>query len=184
MAQGGLGSLWGAILGAFGAGPASGTIEAITGEALEAFLGPSLNEAKQNAGAYIETPKNHDLERSLRFAALLACLHLILEQKSHEEADAATERGKPRDTFCPAAREWVHGQLLALGAVQDGAHRESVANYQKSLNTALASQPDLRDATRAAEDRKTAEDDMWRELVDALPDQQFPTDFEARFMQR
>ena len=51
MAQGGLGSLWGAILGAFGAGPASGTIEAITGTALEAFLGPSLNEAKQYAEA-------------------------------------------------------------------------------------------------------------------------------------
>jgi tetratricopeptide (TPR) repeat protein len=182
MAQGGLGSLWGAILGAFGAGPASGTIEAITGTALETFLGPSLNEAKQYAEAYFEKPKNHDLERSLRFAALLACLHLILEQKSHEEAEAAMERGKPPDTFCPAARKWVHGQLLALGEVQDGAHRESVATYQASLNTALASQPDLRDAARAAEDRKTAEKNMWQELVDALPDQQFPTDFEARFM--
>ena len=181
MAQGGLGSLWGAILGAFGAGPASGTIEAITGTALEAFLGPSLQEAKQYAKAYIRTSKNHDLERSLRFAALLACLHLILEQKSHEEGDAATERGKPRDTFCEPARKWVHGQLFALGEVQDGAHRESVAAYQVSLNTALASQPDLRDAARAAEDRKTAETNMWQELVDALPNQQFPTDFEARF---
>ncbi|MFN7308946.1 MAG: hypothetical protein ACK5TQ_20545, partial [Acetobacteraceae bacterium] len=182
MAQGGLGSLWGAILGALGAGPASGTIEAITGEALEALLGPSLDEAKQYAEAYIEKPKNHDLERSLRFAALLACLHLILEQKSLEEADAAMERGKPRDTFCGAARKWVHGQLLALGQVQDGAHRESVATYQASLNTALASQPNPRNAARAAQARKTAEEDMWRELVDALPDQQFPTDFEDRFM--
>jgi tetratricopeptide (TPR) repeat protein len=181
MAQGGLGSLWGAILGAFGAGPASGTIEAITGTALEALLGPSLNEAKQYAQAYIETPKNHDLERSLRFAALLACLHLILEQNRLEEAEGAMERGKPRDTFCPAARKWVHGQLFALGQVQDGAHRESVATYQASLNTALASQPNPRDAARAAQDRKTAEENMWQELRAALQNQQFPTDFEARF---
>ncbi|MCA3325491.1 MAG: tetratricopeptide repeat protein [Roseomonas sp.] len=140
-----------------------------------------MDEAKLYAEAYIDTPNNHDLERSLRFAALLACLHLILEQKSHEEGDAAVERGKPRDTFCPAARKWVHGQLRALGQVQDGAHRESVATYQASLNTALASQPDPRDAARAAEDRKTAEEDIWQELVDALPNEQFPTDFEARF---
>jgi tetratricopeptide (TPR) repeat protein len=182
MAQGGLGALLGSIVGAFSAGPASGTIEALSGKALETLLGPSLDEAKQYAEAYIETPKNHDLERSLRFAALLACLHLILEQKRLEEAEAAMERGKPRDTFCERARKWVHGQLRTLGEVQDGAHQARISAYQKSLNTALASQPDLRDATRAAEARKIAEEEMWRELVDALPDQQFPTDFEARFL--
>jgi len=182
MAKGLSGALLNAALSFSGASPAVGAIAALSGSVVEKLLGPALDEVKQIAEAYIQSPKNHDLERSLRFAALLACLNLIREEIHFSELETLDQRSAPRDDFCPAARKWVRGQLSALGEVQDGAHQARISTYQKSLNTALASQPDLRDATRAAEARKIAEEEMWRELVDALPDQQFPTDFEARFL--
>lgn len=162
---------------------ASGAIVSSIGNAaIKTILGPAVDEAKQYAKAYLAKPESHDLERSLRFAALLACLTLVREHAKIEETEAAGQRSASPDTFCPAARKWLHGQLVTLGEVQEGAHQARVTAYQASLNTALASQPDQRDAARASEGRKTAEKEMWQELNAALSNQEFPTDFEGRFL--
>jgi tetratricopeptide (TPR) repeat protein len=150
--------------------------------AIKTILGPAFDEAKQYAKAYLTQPENHDLERSLRFSALLACLTLVREQAKIEEAEAAGQRSAPPDTFCPAARKWLHGQFFALSQMQDGTHQARSAAYKTSLNTALASQPDPRDTAQAARDREHAEQIMWQEFRAALPDRHFPPDFEDRFL--
>jgi tetratricopeptide (TPR) repeat protein len=160
----------------------SAIVSSIGSAAIKTILGPAFDEAKQYSKAYLTQPERHDLERSLRFSALLACLTLVREQAKIEEAEAAGQRSASPNTFCSAARKWLHGELLALGQVQEGAHQARVAAYQASLNTALASQHDPRDAARAADARKNAEKEMWQELRAALPGQQFQPDLENRFM--
>jgi tetratricopeptide (TPR) repeat protein len=175
-------SILGGLFGGLGSEAVEGVAGTLADAALNSMLGQTLDEAKGYASAYIATPLNHDLERSLRFAALLACLHLIRQQAKIEEADQASHRAAIPDQFCPAARDWLNGQFLALGQVQEGAHDTIITQYQQALDTALASRPDARDATRAQEARAIAEQAMWGELTAALASHAMPEDFKTRFM--
>lgn len=175
-------SILGGLFGGLGSEAVEGVAGTLADAALNSMLGQTLAEAKGYASAYLATPLNHDLERSLRFAALLACLHLIREQAKIEEAEQAGHRAASADRFCPAARRWLNGQFLALGQVQEGAHDTIISQYQQALDTALASRPDARDATRAQQARAIAEQAMWDELTAALADHAMPTDFTTRFM--
>ena len=113
---------------------ASGAIVISIGStATKTILGPAIDEAKRYAKAYLANPESHDLERSLRFGALLACLTLVREQTKIEEAEAGGQRSASPDTFCPAARQWLHSQFFTLGAVQDDAHQARVATYKGVL---------------------------------------------------
>ena len=175
-------SILGGLFGGLGSEAVEGVAGTLADAALSSMLGQTLDEAKGYASAYIATPLNHDLERSLRFAALLACLHLIREQAKIEEAEQASHRAAIPDQFCPAARGWLSGQFLALGQVQEGAYDTTIIQYQQALDTALASRPDARDATRAQRARTIAEQAMWDELTTALADHAMPNDFTTRFM--
>ena len=175
-------SILGGLVGGLGSEAVEGVAGTLAGAALDSMLGQTLAEAKGYANAYLATPLNHDLVRSLRFAALLACLHLVRKQAEVEEAERASHRAASPDQFCPAARRWLNGQFLALGQVQEGAHDTTIRQYQQALDTALASRPDARDATRAQEARALAEQAMWGELTAALAGHAMPEDFKTRFM--
>jgi hypothetical protein len=173
------------LTGAVG-GPVGGLLGESAGKfaqaSFEALFGGTWDEVKLHARGYLDRPLNHDLERSLRFAALVGCLVVVHEQALQEDADRIGARDHRPDPFTPAARRWLHGQFAALEKVPEGAHAEAIALLEATLDTALVAARDGRDAAEATERRREAEAAMWRELMASPAAAQLPQDFEARFL--
>ncbi|MBB3898391.1 tetratricopeptide repeat protein [Roseococcus suduntuyensis] len=153
----------------------------LAGEAVERLLGRAWEEARLHAVAYLDRPLNHDLERSLRFSMLVACLAVVNDEAVAEQGAKFDDRGAPPDTFTPDARAWLHGRLGALDELPKGAHGAEIEAFRATLDTALPPRHDPRDTAEAWRLRQAAELAMWVELTQALPGAAIPPGFQERF---
>ena len=177
----GIGAAVGSAFGGLFGGAAGQLTETVIAKAADRLMKRALEEAKSHAKAYLGTPTSHDLERSLRFAMIVACLAVVNDQAVVEEGDRFDTRDAPPDAFTPAARAWLHGRLRALGEVPKGAHAAEIEAFRAACDTALVARHDPREAEEAAQRRAAAEAAMWGEITEALANTPFPEGFPDRF---